>query len=243
MMGGTFRAVVTAAAAAGVGIAAFGQRPVLVGTVAACCAIFAIGWPILLDLPSRTGASVVLLLTGAAAIAVIEITGDFAWVTIVLAGAVLAAFIHELARRDGRPRLLESVSGVVTGAVIVTSGVGWLAIGATGAAVELLLAGAVTIAIAAAVSAVPLPSPYSSIVPIVVTAGGGLWLGYLLVPVGMITGLLGGLAAGLLIATTRHLFGQIPNSGQVLPALAAAVLPVAVSGVPVYVLGRVLVAL
>ncbi|MFV0427798.1 MAG: hypothetical protein ACK5KU_12300 [Beutenbergiaceae bacterium] len=241
-MSGTFRAVVTAAAATGVAITAFGDRPLLVATVAAYALLVAIGWPILLDLPSPRGASVVLAITGIGAVVVVELTGDVAWVALVLAGSVLAAFVHELARRDSRPRLLESVAGVVTGAVVVTAGVGWLAMGTTAIQIEVLLTGAVTLAIAAAIAAVPLRSPVSSIVTIIVTALSGLWLGYVMAPVGMVSGLLVGLAAGLLVGATHHLFGQFPNSGRVLPALAAALLPVAVSGLPVYVLGRVLVA-
>lgn len=242
MIGGTFRAVVTAATAAGVAISAFGDRPLLVGTIAAYCVIFAIGWPILLGLPAQRGASVVLIGTAAVAIGVIELTDDVAWVALVLAGSVLAAFLHELARRDGRERLLESVAGVVSGSIIVSACVGWLAIDTASTQVEVLLTGAVVVAIAATLTAIPLPPVWSSSATIVLSAAGGLWLGYLLVPVGMVTGLLGGLAAGILIATTNHLFGHLPNSGRVLPALAAALLPVAVTGLPVYVLARVLVA-
>lgn len=235
-----FRAVVTATAAAGVGIAAFGERPLLVGTVAAICALFSIGWPSLLGLPAQRGAVVVLLLTAAAAVTVVEVTDDVAWAALVLAGSVLAAFIHELARRDGRPRLVESVAGTVAGSTVVVAGVGWLAMGTGGSQVGLLLTGSVTLAVAAAVTALPLGSPYSAVTTIVVTALVGVLVGYLLLSVGMTTGVLVGLAAGVLIATLHHLFGQFPTSGRILPALSAAMLPVAVSGLPVYVLGRVL---
>lgn len=242
MMSGAFRAVVTATAAAGVGITAFGDRPLLVGTVLGICVLFSIGWPSLLGLPARRGASAVLILTSVAGVGVVELTEDVAWAALVLAGSVLAAFIHELARRDGRPRLVESVSGVVAGSMVVVAGVGWLAMGTGGAQVGLMLTGSVTLAAAAAVTAAPIPAPYSAILTILLTALIGLLIGYLLIAVGMTTGLLVGLAAGLLIAAVHHLFGQFPSSGRVWPALSAAMLPVAVSGLPVYVLGRVLLA-
>lgn len=240
MISSGFRAVVSAAAAAGIGIAAFGDRPLLIGTVAGVCALFSIGWPSLLGLPAQRGAVVVLLLTSAAAVTVVEVTDDVAWAALVLAGSVLAAFIHELARRDGRPRLVESVAGTVAGSVVVVAGVGWLAMGTGGSQVALVLTGSVTLAAAAAITAIPLGSPYSAITTIVVTALVGVLVGYMLISVGMTTGVLVGLAAGVLIAAVHHLFGQFPSSGRVLPALSAAMLPVAVSGLPVYVLGRVL---
>lgn len=240
MMSGAFRAVVAATAAAGVGITAFGERPLLVGTVAAICVLFSIGWPSLLGLPARRGAVVVLLVTSAAAVTVVELTDDVAWAALVLAGSVLGAFGHELARRDGRPRLVESVSGVVAGCTIVVGAVGWLAMGTGGAQVGLVLIGSVTLAAAAAMTAAPIPAPYSAIITIVATAVVGLGIGYLLISVGMTTGVLIGLSAGVLIATVHHLFGQFPSSGRVFPALSAAMLAVAVAGLPVYVLGRVL---
>lgn len=242
MLKSGFRAVVTATAAAGVGITAFGERPLLVGTVAGICVLFSIGWPSLLGLPARRGSVVVLLLTSAAAVTVVEMTDDVAWAALVLAGSVLATFVHELARRDGRPRLVESVAGTVAGGAVVVGGVGWLAVGTGGAQVGLLLTGSITLAVAAAAAAAPLPSPYSTVLTIAVTSLVGTLVGYLLIAVGMTTGVLVGLAAGLLIATLHHLFDQFPASGQVLPALSAAMLPVAVSGLPVYVLGRVLMA-
>lgn len=240
MIRGAFRSVVTATAAAGVGITAFGERPLLVGTVLGVSALFSVGWPSLLGLPTRRGAVAVLLLTAASAVAVVELTADVAWLALVLAGAVLAGFVHELARRDGRPRLVESVSGVVAGSVVVVSAAGWLALGTGGAQVALLLTGAVTLAAASAVMAIPLPSPYSSVLTITLTALVGVGVGYLLVTVGMTTGVLVGLAAGVLTATVHHLFGQFPASGRLWPAISAAMLAVAVSGLPVYVVGRVL---
>jgi len=240
MMSGAFRAVVTATAAAAVGIAAFGERPLLVAAVGVICVLFSIGWPSLLGLPARRGASVVLLLTSAAAVAVVELTDDVAWAALVLAGAVLGAFVHELLRRDGRPRLVESVSGVVAGAAVVVAAVGWLAMGTGGAQVGLVLTGSVTLATAAAVTAAPIRAPYSAALTIVLTSLVGLGVGYLLISVGMTVGVLIGLAASLVIATAHHLFGQFPSSGRLWPAVSAAMLGVAVSGLPVYVLGRVL---
>ena len=44
---------------------------------------------------------------------------------------MLAAFVHELVRRDGRERLVESVAGTVAGVVLAATAAGWVATGRT----------------------------------------------------------------------------------------------------------------
>lgn len=238
MISGTFRAVVTATAAAGIGITAFGDRYLLVLTVAGIACLFALGWPTLLGLPSKVGAVVVLALIGGAAIASLLLWDDLLYVAVVVGVGVVAAFVRELFRRDGRPRLIESVSGVVTGAVVMASAAGWLAIGTGKVSAGLLLVGAVTLTVASACTALPIPGWLGSATTIVLGCAAGLLVGSVIDVVGMVTGSLIGLAAGVLTATVHALFGQFPSSERPTAALAAAMLPVAVSGIPVYVVGR-----
>lgn len=146
MLSKPFRAVVTATAAAGVGVTAFGDRPLLVTTVGGMSVIFSLGWPGLLGLPARKGTSVLLLLTAAVATGLQLFTEDLAYAALAFGGVVVAAFVLQLLRRDGRPRLVESVAGTVAGAAVVVSGVGWLAIGTGPTSIGLLLVGAVTLA-------------------------------------------------------------------------------------------------
>lgn len=243
MLSKSFRAVVTATAATGVGLTAFGDRPLLVITVAGMGVIFAVGWPGLLGLPARRGTGALLLLTLVAGVVLQWHTGDLAYVAMAFGAVVVAAFVLQLLRRDGRPRLVESVAGSVTGAAVVTSGVAWLAVGTGPTSVGLLLTGAVTLAAAAIVTALPLPASWGWAVTTVGAAGAGLGVGSVIVAVGPITGALVGLAAGVLSAAVHHLLGQFPTSVRAWPALAAAVLPVLVCGAPVYVLGRILLML
>lgn len=239
-MSKSFRAVVTATAATGVGITAFGDRYLLVLTVTAMVVIFAIGWPGLLGLPARRGSTMLLLISLVAGVSTILLTADLAYVALAFGLLVVAAFVHELLRRDGRPRLVESVAGSVTGIAVIVSGVGWLAIGSGASAVGLHLVGAVALAIAAVCTSAPIPAPWGPVLTTAVTALAGLGVGAVVPAVGMTTGLLVGLAAGLLSAAAGHLLSQFPASGRLWPALAAAVLPVLVCGVPVYVVGRLL---
>jgi hypothetical protein len=76
---------------------------------------------------------------------------------------------------------------------------------------------------------------------VVATAGAGAGAGRLLPDVDPVDGSVIGLAVGLLVAALRRLFDRLPSLGRRTAALAGAVLPVTVTGVLVYVVGRVLV--
>ena len=237
------RAVLTAVVAALVAGAAFvGVLPVTVVVVLLALAL-AVGWPVLLDLPNPLGAAVVVALGGVgAAVAVAATHGQppLRWLPVVVALAVLLAFVNELARQDGRIRLVESVTGTVTGVMVVTAAAGWVGAGRTPGGTALVVTGAVSLAIAAAVSAVPLGvwTGVATTTGAAVVAGGttGAATG-----LGLLPGAVLGLATGLLVASLHVLFDRLPALRRRLAGMAALVLPVAVSGILVYVVGRVLV--
>jgi hypothetical protein len=87
--------------------------------------VLAWGWPLLLSLPSPRGTSTVLavgtlLMTGTALL-----TRDnpyLEWMPAALAVAVIVAFLHQLMRRDGRPRLTESIAATTSGLAIISAG-------------------------------------------------------------------------------------------------------------------------
>lgn len=239
MMGASSRAVLTALGAATVALAGYLSQDVLTGVVLALGLIFAAGWPRLLSLPTARGGSLVIALTALAAVVVVRLTalGDLAP---VMGLAVVAAFVHQMLRRDGRPRLVESVAGVVSGTVVVVSASGWIAVEEGAVTAELVVTAAATIAAAAAVTAVRAPVRLVAALATAVGGGAGLLTGSLLDGVGEVPGLLVGLAAGILTAALHVLFGRFPASRRVRPALAAGLLLVLASGVPVYLVSRLL---
>jgi hypothetical protein len=88
--------------------------------------VLAWGWPVLLSLPSPRGSSAVLAAgTVLMSVAVIFTTDDpfLRWLPAAMAVAVVLAFLHQLMRRDGRPRLTESVAATVAGLAVISSGV------------------------------------------------------------------------------------------------------------------------
>ena len=87
--------------------------------------VLAWGWPLLLGLPSPRGTTAVLaigtvLMTGTALV-----TRDepyLEWMPAALAVSVIVGFLHQLMRRDGRPRLTESVAATTSGLAVISAG-------------------------------------------------------------------------------------------------------------------------
>lgn len=240
MLSSTTRGVVTAGLSAVLALAAAFSHPVLLAVVALMVLGFAAGWPRLVGLPTYPGASTVIAVSGLVACVVVALTTSMRDVAIVLALSVIASFLHQMLRRDGRPRLVESVAGVVTGTVIVASATGWIAIGESRLAVAVVVTAAAAVAVGAACTAIPIAPRVVAAGAIVLASLTGLATGYLLPDVGPVVGLLAGLAAGVVSWAVHTLFGRFPASERILPAVAAAVLPLLLAGAPVYILGRLL---
>jgi hypothetical protein len=238
------RAVVTAALAALVAVAGYlGPLP-LVGMAAALAVVFAIGWPALTVLPFRPGSSAVVALGALGAVATVHFTDGqpyFRLLPVVLAGAILLAFINELLRRGGRERMVESVTGTVAGTTVAVVVAGWVATGREPSGENLVVAGALALAVGSAVVALHLSSWIGAFVTIAASAAAAALVAAVLPDIDVTAGALLGLAVGVLVAALHALFDRLPSLERKLPSLAAVTLPVAVTGFVVYVVGRMLV--
>jgi len=207
------RAVLTAALAALMGVASFvvgfdalehlGELPVVAGAILLALAVAA-GWPLLLGLPNVLGSAVVIALGGAGAVVAVTATRGQPFLRelpIVIALAILLAFVNELARQDGRARLVDSVSGTVAGVLVAAASAGWVAAERS-----------------------PSGTALAAMQEFGLVVGGTL-----------------GLAMGVLVAALHALFDRLPALRRRAAALTVVVLPVALSGLLVYVVGRVLV--
>lgn len=238
------RAVATAVLATAVAAAAFlGELP-LAGAAVVLVLLLAVGWPVLLRLPSPLGSGVVVALTGIGGVAVALATRGEPYLRglpIVIALAVLLAFVNELARQDGRLRLVESVTGTVSGVVVVATAAAWVAAARTPGGTGLVVTAAVALAIAAGVSAVPLGGWTGAFV----TAGAAILAGgavALVMPtLDPLPGVVLGLAVGILVASMHELLERTEARRRRLAAVAAIVLPVLVTGIGAYVVGRLMV--
>ncbi len=222
--------------------------PVLLLPVLVLAALLlAVGWPRLLALPSPRGTSAVVAVAGLGAVGAVGVAGPpgtrvgaapaalplgpegaAAAVLAALGLSVVLAFLHQILRTDGRPRLAESVAGTVTGAAAAALLAGWVGAAAPGG--EHVAVGAAGVAAALLVTALPWPQRLTGVLGVAAAAAAaavvaGLLPGVVAVPaavVGAVLGLVVGgvdrLLTALPRATSRRLSGVV---GLVAVALAA----------------------
>src|SRR5665648_722214 len=229
--------------------AAAAAGPVLVAlAVAFAAGVISWGWSGLLGLPDPRGTAFVLSAGSAAAIGTALATLDdpfLAWMPAALAGSMIVAFLHQLARRDGRPRLVESIASTITAIALVVSGASVVAAPRTahGAWVVALASSAV------AVSALTDLAGRSQrlrawLLPLAMLAGGAaaVLVGHSLGVVGWgAAALLGVLAAGVSHAV-RRVLAMLPAISSARSQRVSACASVLTGGVVVYVVGRLLIA-
>ncbi|GCE75324.1 hypothetical protein [Cellulomonas biazotea] len=238
------RAVLTAVLAAVVAVAGYlGPLP-LAGVCGVLVLVLAVGWPALAGLPFGPGSSVVVALGGLGSVAVVTFAAEQPYLQglpVVFAGAIVLAFVNELLRRDGRVRLVESVSGTVAGTLVAVAATGWVAIDRGPEGEALVVAGALALAVGSVVVAIHLPAWLGVVVTTLSAAAAGALAGFLLPEFDPLAGGLLGVAVGVLVAALHALFDRMPALERPRPALAVVALPVTVTGLLVYVVGRVLV--
>lgn len=205
--------------------------------------LLAVGWfPALQAASPRGGMTVALAAAAAADVAVLtgEDNRPLAQVGPVLGLAVVAAFGHQLLRRDGRPGLTGSLTATTTLAVLGALGSAWLALDVSRDGTALLVIAAATAAVAPVADAVS------------TRFGAPAWVG----PVGAAALSLAA-AVVVALASTLDLVPAVAAAaggavaarlGLLFAARAAAPHPLLPAALPavlvapaVYVLGRVLV--
>ncbi len=240
-------AVAVIALAALLTISAFAGPLLVAVAVALPAGVMAWGWSGLLVLPSPRGTAFVLAVGSAAAIGTALATRAdplLGWMPAALAGSVIVAFIHQLARRDGRPRLVESIASNTTAIAIVVSGACFVVLPRTshGAWVVALAAGAIAVSTLTDLLG-DLPRFRAWLLPMAMLAGGVVAIG-----VGLASGvvgwgtaaLLGVLAAGVSHAL-RRVLAMLPAISGSRSQLVSASASVLTAGVVVYVVGRLFV--
>ena len=113
--------------------------------------VVAWGWPALLGSSSRFGSSLAIGITGVLApAAAAATTGEpylrFVPVALVIGLAVM--FGHQMVRRDGRPRLTESIGITSLGLAVIALGTTWMPLSRTDRATDIAVIGFASIAVA-----------------------------------------------------------------------------------------------
>lgn len=228
-------------------ISAFAGSAFVAIAVALAAGVMAWGWSGLLGLPSPRGTTTVLVVGSAGAIGTAVATqGDpyLGWMPAALAGSIIVAALHQLARRDGRPRLVESIASTTTANAIVVSGASLIVLPRTphGAWVVALAAGAM--AVSALTDLVgSMPRLRAWLLPLAMLAGGIVAIAVSLTSGAVTWGpaaLLGVLAAGV-SHSIRRVLAMLPAISAARSQLVSAGASVLTGGVVVYVVGRLLV--
>lgn len=219
--------------------------PVLVAVAVALAAgVMAWGWSGLLGLPSPRGTAFVLAVGSAGAIGTALATRSdpfLAWMPAAFAGAMIVEFVHQLARRDGRPRLVESVASTITALAIVVSGSSLVTLPRTPQGAWIVALAASAMAVSALTDLIGRSRRLRNwLLPLAMLAGGAvaILVGVLLGDVGWGPSLLiGVLAAGISHAVRRAL-AMLPSISGPRSQLVGASASVLTGGVVAYVVGR-----
>ncbi|MDR0482642.1 MAG: hypothetical protein LBH13_05735 [Cellulomonadaceae bacterium] len=238
------RAVASAVCAAALAVAAHFSVTWLAAVAVVIVILTALGWARLLDLPNKGGTTVVVAAAGIGAVFVAWQTAGahiVRFLPVVVAMALVMSFVAEMMRQDGRSRLVESVSGTITGAVVAIAVAGWVATGRTVGGAAIVITAATAVAVAAAIGAIPMARGWVGAVLLLVLAGiAGAAAGHLIPHIDIVTGLVAGLAGGFGVAVIRVLVSRMPGIHKPMTALAAAAVPVSVGGILVFAVGTLL---
>ena len=235
-------ALSAAVLAAMVAVASLASPTLLAGALLVTVVVMATGWPTLLGLPTQRGSTTVLALCGTAAVLVVALAGEqerrLAWLAPVLALSVVATFTHQLLRRDMRPRLVESVAGVVSGVVVIELVAGWLA--AAAASTDLVLTGAAGLVPAALALALPLPQRFTGLIAVAVGGLGAVLASVFLADVASLPAAVTGVLVAVVLASFDRLFAPLSSTTSRQAGLALGAAAVCCTGAIAYLLSQVI---
>ncbi|WP_427383946.1 hypothetical protein [Janibacter sp. G56] len=237
----------TAAFAGLAALAAYGDsRLVLAAAIAFLGLVVIRGWHTLLDAPSARGGAIVLVVSLAALLVAVLGRDGEPWleqVPTALAVGIIATFLHQLVRKDGRARLSQSIATSAFGLALLASGVCLLPLTDSVAGAEPATVGLGAVGIAAVVDLLVGPPRRTAwLMPLSMLVGGLSALA--------LAAALGGLAAwpllmGVICAGTSHALRRVlavlPGISSVQGQLTSAAASVLVVGGLVYTVARILV--
>jgi hypothetical protein len=222
--------------------------PVLLGVVLGFSGlVLAWGWPRLLGSSSRFGSSLAIGTTGLLTAAATAVTTEQPYLRLVpaaLAVGLGVMFGHQILRRDGRPRLTESIGVTSFGLALVALGSTWMPLARSARATDVAVVAFVAIGVSALADLVVSSERARAwMLPLAMLLGGASALVAAALTGGpgpARAGLVGLLVAGVAHALRRALL-VLPGIGSLPAQLAAGAASLLVCGVVAYGLTLALV--
>ncbi|USQ80713.1 hypothetical protein NF556_03375 [Ornithinimicrobium faecis] len=202
-------------------------------------AVVSWGWAGMLALPAPKGTAAILYAGSLALVLSPLVSAErpmLTWVAGALALALIAAFVHQLMRVDGRPRIVESISSIALGLGVMTCGVLLIPLSSTAEGAALVVA---TVVGAAASSISDILGHWKPLrpwlVPLALLVGGGA-AALVAVGLGMQWSifLLSGVVAGAVSHALRSVHSTLPTMAHPRPRLVMAICSLLVTGPVAY---------
>lgn len=243
-MNPTTRASYTAVAASVVaGTGLLGTRYLAVG-VFLIIGVLALGWPVLTRV-SRTWVSTGIIALGGTAALIAVLFGRnepyLRYMVVAVAALVLASLASEVFFPSAPGRAVTSVAATASGGAVAASGAAWIASNRTSGADDLVIAGAVSLAVAAVASVASNHATVNTVAALVLGAGAGFAMGHTFGAISWYGGILVGLASGVSVVLLAELYRREPHPRDRWAGIASGITPVLVAGMLVYLGGRLLV--
>ena len=238
------RATVTAVAATAIATGGMLGVRWLAIAVLATSFVLAIGWPVLTWTPQWITSSVVVLGTGSLATIGVLLGRDEPFLrhmVVALAVGVIATLVLEVIRPSPQGQVLTGVAGTISGATVAASGAAWIAAARTPVAEELVIAGAVALAIAAVASVLTTKIAVNSVLAIASATGFGIASERLFESITWYGGALIGFLSASSFLAIHELTRRDTNNTSMWAGIASGITPVTVGGALVYIGGRILV--
>lgn len=238
------RATITAAAATMVAGAAYAGTRFLAVGIFACIVIAAFGWPALLRVSHQLVSAAIVVGGGSLALigALLGRTEPYLrYVAIALAAVVMATLIAEIFVPSPPGRAVTTVAATASAGAVAAAGAAWVAANRTPGSEDLVVAGGATLAIAAIASVMTRSIEINAILAVVLGGLAGFGTGHLFDSISWWGGLIVGVIAAGSSILVHELSRREPPPPHVWAGMASALTPVLMTGILVYVAGRLLV--
>lgn len=243
-MNPTTRATITAVAATVIGATGYMGTRYLAAGVLACVVAFAWGWPRLVRSAHPWVGTAIIAAGGTASLGAVVLGRSepyLRYMVVAVAAVVVAALVAEVFFASGPGRVVTTVSATASGGAIATACAAWVASNRTAGAQDLVVTGAVALAVAAIASVITHRPQLNIVLALILGIGAGFGTGTLFESISWYGGILVGLAAGVSVVLLGELYRREPRPRGVWAVIASGLTPVLVAGVLVYLGGRLLV--